>query len=721
MATMLVNQQPGYTYCPLVDQTSSTRLLTLFPGRDTSKVECLLVNVARPITQPYEALSYEWGELGDTCTIQVNAQPFIIQKNLFRFLLEIRRRPRHRPPLPIWVDAICVNQNDDHEKSQQVRQMHHMYINAATVLVWLGDDLSHGMNELFDYVDMWLSDPRKLLQQRLSRNPLGPEEVRSKMLHCPSIFGLLASDQHWRQLGSLFSCTYWTRAWVQQEVTLARQIVLFAGSCQLPPDRFKVLKYLAQDASKLSLLQCMKGLRPDLDPTIRYLSDHGFPDLDTWYETLCGGGSSVPLATPGYGLISSWPRGPSGGPSLMDLIARHCWASCRDARDRVYAFIGLAAVGGDGYQAQDYYLKDYTQFEVDYAISPVELAVYTVLWCCATDWEKSTEEICHVLEIYPYQACRRKRSSSEESSRFDSSEDDSSFLTEETLFLKDTTFLDQIKNAARRFQLAEALTLVADFLGFIESIDQAGEKGAQSCQVGGKSLLCFAGEQVRSGDTAFSAYTSTSWPSLIFICRLSGREMRWIATAVCLKNSLTIAGGEQQSSALTYLTNLMCLSTPRCVSQGVVDVSHSATEASSSSHDLSEATAPEGASRYLRVEVPVTVVQAFAIAIYGPRQLKYVDMFDTVKERDLVKVSVTLMQELWSLGSQEINKMTKSFKDGRVTMLETTPDGSWTAVPWKPRGKLPWEQPNPSPILKTPESTCFDGEWWRDVLEEIEG
>jgi hypothetical protein len=44
----------------------------------------------------------------------------------------------------IWVDAICINQEDNAEKSQQVQQMAQIYSKAIGALVWLGDAYEDG-------------------------------------------------------------------------------------------------------------------------------------------------------------------------------------------------------------------------------------------------------------------------------------------------------------------------------------------------------------------------------------------------------------------------------------------------------------------------------------------------------------------------------------------------------------------------------------------------
>jgi Heterokaryon incompatibility protein (HET) len=45
-------------------------------------------------------------------------------------------------PRIIWVDAVCINQSDDVEKSLQLRLMAEIYAKASRVIVWLGEAYS---------------------------------------------------------------------------------------------------------------------------------------------------------------------------------------------------------------------------------------------------------------------------------------------------------------------------------------------------------------------------------------------------------------------------------------------------------------------------------------------------------------------------------------------------------------------------------------------------
>lgn len=43
----------------------------------------------------------------------------------------------------LWIDALCINQKDNHEKSQQVRMMYQLYKQASRVVIWLGAEDAH--------------------------------------------------------------------------------------------------------------------------------------------------------------------------------------------------------------------------------------------------------------------------------------------------------------------------------------------------------------------------------------------------------------------------------------------------------------------------------------------------------------------------------------------------------------------------------------------------
>jgi hypothetical protein len=125
----------GFKYEPLNQEASEIRLLTLLPGEAVAPIQCMLRVVPLQHAPRYEALSYNWGDLSNMETITVDHQEFKVTRNLETGLRRLRHSDR---PRVLWVDAICINQNDITEKSIQVPLMGKLYTEASSVVVWLG-------------------------------------------------------------------------------------------------------------------------------------------------------------------------------------------------------------------------------------------------------------------------------------------------------------------------------------------------------------------------------------------------------------------------------------------------------------------------------------------------------------------------------------------------------------------------------------------------------
>jgi len=103
-------------------------------GKTADAVRCEVISVTFASIPKYEALSYTWGEEDATRTIELNHRSFRVRKNLYDALYHLRNNEKERV---IWVDAICINQNDNDERSCQVSIMPSIYSRAQKVLVWL--------------------------------------------------------------------------------------------------------------------------------------------------------------------------------------------------------------------------------------------------------------------------------------------------------------------------------------------------------------------------------------------------------------------------------------------------------------------------------------------------------------------------------------------------------------------------------------------------------
>ena len=122
------------------------RLLRLLPAKDeAAPLQCELHNYSLqqsgPRTHLYEALSYTWGDLENDLekrrSISVNKQNLAVTENLHAALLRLRDRSLERI---LWIDAICIYQDDLEERKQQVQVMAKIYSKAHRVIVWLGEE-----------------------------------------------------------------------------------------------------------------------------------------------------------------------------------------------------------------------------------------------------------------------------------------------------------------------------------------------------------------------------------------------------------------------------------------------------------------------------------------------------------------------------------------------------------------------------------------------------
>jgi hypothetical protein len=137
----------------------------------------------------------------------------------------------------LWVDAVCIDQSNIEERTAQVLIMGSIYAAAQQVDVWLGDsdddieglqavhhELLPALYDLFVHPD---PDRLSMLEKEI---PLGPPLMR--------MLGLDESverwGQYWRSYFRFYARRRWfQRAWIIQEVALARFVVVRCGAASL--------------------------------------------------------------------------------------------------------------------------------------------------------------------------------------------------------------------------------------------------------------------------------------------------------------------------------------------------------------------------------------------------------------------------------------------------------------------------------------------------------
>jgi hypothetical protein len=130
-----------FVYDPL-ETSNHIRLLSFPRARNnpsnqeyTTLPTFKLIHVTLDKAPPYEALSYVWGSLEREQKILLGTREMAITENLYTALPHLIRHTNL-----LWMDQICINQDDNDEKSNQVLLMSKIYEKASATIVWLGKE-----------------------------------------------------------------------------------------------------------------------------------------------------------------------------------------------------------------------------------------------------------------------------------------------------------------------------------------------------------------------------------------------------------------------------------------------------------------------------------------------------------------------------------------------------------------------------------------------------
>jgi Heterokaryon incompatibility protein (HET) len=145
--------------------------------------------------------------------------------------------------LPLWIDAICVNQQDSNERDAQVRRMKSIYEQAEQVIIWLGRyneptdgsfrfDLSKYEIDKFDENSEAMARAALVLAFVLKEE--GNQQQTSELLIGLEDCNHTSNLQVWIQLSRLFHRPWFERLWIIQELAVSRQAIVLWGNLQVP-------------------------------------------------------------------------------------------------------------------------------------------------------------------------------------------------------------------------------------------------------------------------------------------------------------------------------------------------------------------------------------------------------------------------------------------------------------------------------------------------------
>ncbi|KAI0137951.1 HET-domain-containing protein [Hypoxylon sp. NC0597] len=207
------------------------RLLRILPTKADGLLTCHIrpVELDNAETIIYDAVSYTWGpttrhEIKNGANakrnrvIACNNKRLLVTENLFNCLTQLEEDGHYDQDL--WVDAICINQYNEAERSEQVSIMADIYRSAKCVIVWLGtaDEFTQPAWELIGRLSQLSKETLSTVTTRALDND-----------YIGNLLGIANSLKYWEAVASLFGRSWFTRAWVVQELVLARNTNVLCG------------------------------------------------------------------------------------------------------------------------------------------------------------------------------------------------------------------------------------------------------------------------------------------------------------------------------------------------------------------------------------------------------------------------------------------------------------------------------------------------------------
>ena len=175
----------------------------------------------------YNALSYHWGSLQAQCHILCNDKIIEVSPTLHEALSQYRKSNQNKP---LWVDALCINQDNVTERNHQVHLMTDIYELADLVIVWLGS-CDRRVEMAFERL-AYGRPPWEKTDVLYETDLSGGEEIviPSRGQACAA---RVVQSRVEKGLIKLFRKPWFERCWVFQEILLAERAVLWCGSLEM--------------------------------------------------------------------------------------------------------------------------------------------------------------------------------------------------------------------------------------------------------------------------------------------------------------------------------------------------------------------------------------------------------------------------------------------------------------------------------------------------------
>lgn len=239
----------------------------------------------------------------------------------------------------IWIDAVCIDQNDLNEREQQVRLMKDIFSKASLTIVWLGEseepELIPSMFELGDrIIEMTKTvSPRRLKSEDLEACGLPPID-----------------DQSWRALANFFCLPWFQRVWITQEYVLAKEVTFLYGRYWKSSDFYvAIIRTLQINEDSYHLEELLRPLVSRPKQANFWLNNN----TDRWL------GISTRLSQMEYFRSMRELKADYQKWALRVLLSRSSTIKTTDLRDHIYGVLGILPEDAAGHPdlQPDYHLS----------------------------------------------------------------------------------------------------------------------------------------------------------------------------------------------------------------------------------------------------------------------------------------------------------------------------------------------------------------------------
>lgn len=367
-----------FEFEPLCPDQNEFRLIKLLPGSENESIRCDSFVVSLDDNPQYQALSYAWGDSSSKISIQLCGKPFCVSSNLLSALRNLRLQ--HEPQV-LWVDSLCIDQQNNIERAWQVSLMGKIFSNCREGLLWIGDNseesdiwcttngkgcrfCSHGCGFESSYHGNCQGEMPN--QFEIEDHHHGWHEYRPRISSLMYLIKMLEQGKHLQDILSLYEIvnapgipalnhleplmalrafmnrTWWTRMWTVQEAVLPPVSTLCWGK-----SRYSFVNLvLAANRLYSHSTSCCSWFFTSL--------------IHKLEESSCGEATVNALFNfqkhlYTLDLARGWLESTNVEINLMDYIYNFHERKSKDPRDKIFALLGL--------------LPEHLRFPADYRIT----------------------------------------------------------------------------------------------------------------------------------------------------------------------------------------------------------------------------------------------------------------------------------------------------------------------------------------------------------------